>query len=121
MIRRPPRSTLFPYTTLFRSARARFRQRPRWSSRSSCWKSGRGPSQPEQAAVALEPPLGLAPPRADLRDAGPETVRMVHLPQVHEFVVENVVAHRVGRLHEPPIQGNRSPGPALPPAPPFVP
>src|SRR5438876_8140570 len=27
MIRRPPRSTLFPYTTLFRSHRARVRQR----------------------------------------------------------------------------------------------
>src|SRR2546430_9721361 len=27
MIRRPPRSTLFPYTTLFRSAQARERQR----------------------------------------------------------------------------------------------
>src|SRR3712207_7619654 len=27
MIRRPPRSTLFPYTTLFRSARPRLRQR----------------------------------------------------------------------------------------------
>src|SRR5436853_5424309 len=33
MIRRPPRSTLFPYTTLFRSNRAR-RSRPthRWSA-----------------------------------------------------------------------------------------
>src|SRR2546426_10749006 len=35
MIRRPPRSTLFPYTTLFRSARAkpgavRFRARQEW-------------------------------------------------------------------------------------------
>src|SRR2546422_7778696 len=28
MIRRPPRSTLFPYTTLFRSAPARFPDRP---------------------------------------------------------------------------------------------
>src|SRR3712207_9355740 len=28
MIRRPPRSTLFPYTTLFRSAEARERWRP---------------------------------------------------------------------------------------------
>src|SRR5258708_24584258 len=27
MIRRPPRSTLFPYTTLFRSARRTFRER----------------------------------------------------------------------------------------------
>src|SRR3712207_7639770 len=29
MIRRPPRSTLFPYTTLFRSRDARVEQRPR--------------------------------------------------------------------------------------------
>src|SRR2546421_7560628 len=28
MIRRPPRSTLFPYTTLFRSRRPRGKQRP---------------------------------------------------------------------------------------------
>src|SRR2546421_5028034 len=28
MIRRPPRSTLFPYTTLFRSSRRRRRRRP---------------------------------------------------------------------------------------------
>src|SRR2546426_3113965 len=28
MIRRPPRSTLFPYTTLFRSLRVRGRRRP---------------------------------------------------------------------------------------------
>src|SRR5258706_4105442 len=33
MIRRPPRSTLFPYTTLFRS---RFRHWPHWSDDSSC-------------------------------------------------------------------------------------
>src|SRR2546422_6745067 len=36
MIRRPPRSTLFPYTTLFRSAwtwRARFSRAPIWSPR----------------------------------------------------------------------------------------
>src|SRR2546422_2702566 len=30
MIRRPPRSTLFPYTTLFRSASVRARLRPCW-------------------------------------------------------------------------------------------
>src|SRR5258705_1225951 len=33
MIRRPPRSTLFPYTTLFRSSPARPRTRPRGSPR----------------------------------------------------------------------------------------
>src|SRR2546422_7237502 len=31
MIRRPPRSTLFPYTTLFRSPRARHPELGRWS------------------------------------------------------------------------------------------
>src|SRR3989454_10595851 len=30
MIRRPPRSTLFPYTTLFRSQAERRRRRERW-------------------------------------------------------------------------------------------
>src|SRR5256885_11749682 len=33
MIRRPPRSTLFPYTTLFRSVGAQTRTRPSLSSR----------------------------------------------------------------------------------------
>src|SRR3712207_8428626 len=32
MIRRPPRSTLFPYTTLFRSATSGSRSRPAWQS-----------------------------------------------------------------------------------------
>src|SRR5207249_9594262 len=32
MILRPPRSTLFPYTTLFRSTRKSKRARPRWNS-----------------------------------------------------------------------------------------
>src|SRR5438105_12009680 len=46
MIRRPPRSTLFPYTTLFRSRRLRCRSRarpraapPRRRSRSSATRS----------------------------------------------------------------------------------
>src|SRR5260221_7879599 len=33
MIRRPPRSTLFPYTTLFRSSRRRAALRPRAATR----------------------------------------------------------------------------------------
>src|SRR3712207_7800142 len=39
MIRRPPRSTLFPYTTLFRSRRKRLRRiRPsRRAAGRSCW------------------------------------------------------------------------------------
>src|SRR5689334_23606927 len=48
MIRRPPRSTLFPYTTLFRSTdalhrrgRPRRRRRPPGMARTSC-RGGRG-------------------------------------------------------------------------------
>src|SRR5258708_10528060 len=37
MIRRPPRSTLFPYTTLFRSLP---RHCPRWSNRLAASKAG---------------------------------------------------------------------------------
>src|SRR6267142_2589965 len=40
MVRRPPRSTLFPYTTLFRSAR------PRSGSRHRTGRSGTGGSRP---------------------------------------------------------------------------
>src|SRR3712207_8472280 len=47
MIRRPPRSTLFPYTTLFRS-RHRSAARCRRTRRSSgCWRSWR--SRPDVA------------------------------------------------------------------------
>src|SRR3989441_7729703 len=42
MIRRPPRSTLFPYTTLFRS-RARSRPGPRWRWRIPAAGRGRSP------------------------------------------------------------------------------
>src|SRR5438034_7464168 len=37
MIRRPPRSTLFPYTTLFRSARGSFRCRSSAAASSAIW------------------------------------------------------------------------------------
>src|SRR5256885_9175312 len=48
MIRRPPRSTLFPYTTLFRSVTTCRTSRAPWSPRrpSVSWASGtRGPAQ----------------------------------------------------------------------------
>src|SRR3712207_7769667 len=45
MIRRPPRSTLFPYTTLFRSARS---TRPR-AGASASGKSTRLPSTPRRS------------------------------------------------------------------------
>src|SRR3712207_8345841 len=53
MIRRPPRSTLFPYTTLFRSARA---ARPRRGGRARR-RRGRVAAHPRGAA---RPPRRLA-------------------------------------------------------------
>src|SRR2546426_9198664 len=47
MIRRPPRSTLFPYTTLFRSRRGRRRRAP---------ESARASRRP--AAARARPPAG---------------------------------------------------------------
>src|SRR2546430_13077539 len=56
MIRRPPRSTLFPYTTLFRSPprlRARVARAPGWSPRGTR-EGGRGksPTGPRRRARA---------------------------------------------------------------------
>src|SRR5258708_25100440 len=39
MIRRPPRSTLFPYTTLFRSVSIRARSMPAARSKSTRWRT----------------------------------------------------------------------------------
>src|SRR3712207_8285094 len=60
MIRRPPRSTLFPYTTLFRSDHGDF------FAASCCWRSSCGLSPPLAAfavffALPLSLPLALSP------------------------------------------------------------
>src|SRR5438034_2317384 len=49
MIRRPPRSTLFPYTTLFRSVDGEHRDRPRARER-------RAPVDGEDARVGMRAP-----------------------------------------------------------------
>src|SRR5437762_13056561 len=58
MIRRPPRSTLFPYTTLFRSWEHRhLPARPRWSGRCG----GRDPARrrSEEHTSELQSPMYL--------------------------------------------------------------
>src|SRR5256885_8281286 len=55
MIRRPPRSTLFPYTTLFRSP-------------STSTAPSQGPGS--QAPPAANPPAGQAPPASVPADQG---------------------------------------------------
>src|SRR3712207_8670253 len=62
MIRRPPRSTLFPYTTLFRSGTRGCRAGPRGGSRRRAWPaSGRvvGVDGDVLVAEVAEEDLGL--------------------------------------------------------------
>src|SRR5256885_5949002 len=61
MIRRPPRSTLFPYTTLFRSRATRAR-RPRCSPLALLEQRGdrcRGPRRSEEHTSELQSPCNL--------------------------------------------------------------
>src|SRR2546422_10154844 len=98
MIRRPPRSTLFPYTTLFRSrdysrlAAARFAQRTEMAvyyhafwpalgalSRAKAGRPGTELPAPNHLPVSSEPPaadfrkLARYPFRYNLRGGRPET------------------------------------------------
>src|SRR3712207_8640346 len=66
MIRRPPRSTLFPYTTLSRSGRRQGREeaQPREPL------DGDLPEQPGNPLQLAEPPRGAAAPRPRAGDEG---------------------------------------------------
>src|SRR3989442_2387517 len=50
MIRRPPRSTLFPYTTLFRSTLTGEPARPAWTGRSPAHRRRRGQRSEEHTS-----------------------------------------------------------------------
>src|SRR5260370_29171449 len=54
MIRRPPRSTLFPYTTLFRSRRLGPRRSVRTARAPADWPRGWAPSRPSRAPRSEE-------------------------------------------------------------------
>src|SRR2546422_3498617 len=68
MIRRPPRSTLFPYTTLFRSLRGRARRQ------GAPFKGAPGPSAPSQGANSPNRDVLDAPSRKTLPAAKPPSV-----------------------------------------------
>src|SRR5437016_9183083 len=57
MIRRPPRSTLFPYTTLFRSRQVRPRTAGTWPGRAAAKGSRRRPRCPATSTCS-EPEAG---------------------------------------------------------------
>src|SRR3712207_8478628 len=80
MIRRPPRSTLFPYTTLFRSTR----------SRRCCARSGRPPTSPRGRRWCSPPPTRTAR-RSSLSVVSALTTR------VADPVLRRLLLSRLGR------------------------
>src|SRR3989454_3546302 len=119
MIRRPPRSTLFPYTTLFRSGESRPRG-PRDNDTRVLRRAARG-SPP--APGALSGPAGGAPARAP---PGAGDVRL-HLARGREVRCRALrpdagprarggdVLHDVLPRAERPPRRRRLPQPLLPP------
>src|SRR5256885_17191336 len=94
MIRRPPRSTLFPYTTLFRSLAAVVREEPRacapWIARVARGRRAHGigvqPSRRVERAQHADPPTersvrhGHQPVEAVVPPAGDRPVGLVGGP-----------------------------------------
>src|SRR2546423_7456332 len=62
MIRRPPRSTLFPYTTLFRSARKWLRKKKRSAAPAVAFGKLRGMDHQLQFTVRRPPAFRVDPP-----------------------------------------------------------
>src|SRR2546430_11500224 len=82
MIRRPPRSTLFPYTTLFRSERSRDPDLLRQLARDDA-----DPARPrEEEGVALEHRLILVDPLLDEVDGRPADRKSTRLNSSHSQI-----------------------------------
>src|SRR2546430_17135169 len=90
MIRRPPRSTLFPYTTLFRSA-----TRPR----SAVWTAA--PAGEARATGAAMAPGGGTPGRTSVTAAaGAQTLALPHAAWHGGGAGRTVVARGGARRHQ---------------------
>src|SRR5258708_19862810 len=78
MIRRPPRSTLFPYTTLFRSS---------WEPRGT-WRIHKKPNGREIAACRpwLDREIALVRPRILERDLAIEDRKSTRLNSSHQII-----------------------------------
>ena len=54
--------------------------------------------------MLFQPAFGIFVVRTDTLDLTPEPGGVVHLPQVHQLVQYQIIAHERRRLHEPPIE-----------------
>src|SRR5215813_7715310 len=129
MIRRPPRSTLFPYTTLFRSHRRHVRKnrRHRVAGPDPAPREGRGqPARPRVELAVADAPVAVDhrhPIRVDrgcarqeperrerreVRRGSPETCpeKVIAVGTRHSFLRGPTLARR-----PPPVQAAREAGP----------
>ena len=58
----------------------------------------------QQAGMRFQPGFRVAIIRTRLLDVSPVARGVVHLPQVHQLVEDDVVAHERRKLNEPPVQ-----------------
>src|SRR3712207_7413500 len=79
MIRQPPRSTLFPYTTLFRSDRGALRP----AHRLEAALEAVGHQVMLGVVVVVERPLGHSQPLGDLLHRGAVVALLVHRSEEH--------------------------------------
>src|SRR5436190_5047429 len=98
MLRRPPRSTLFPYTTLFRSNRSRTVLR---YSREVRRRSGSGPAAFGSAAAA--PPVPVTPPNAAGRSEEHTSELQSHSDLVCRLLLEKKNNHSDPHITDRPV------------------
>src|SRR3712207_8056258 len=99
MIRRPPRSTLFPYTTLFRSRR-------------TVLETTRAPARalatPRGAPRAPRPPAAAAPPTATTRRAEhPRDRKSTRLNSSHANISYAVFCLKKKKEHKSDLQSRQ--------------
>src|SRR6266511_4439544 len=85
MTRRPPRSTLFPYTTLFRSGRGRARARP---ALAQLRRPGQAPARSEEHTAELQSRENLVCRRL-LEKKKKEISRPVYKKRKDNFAIVN--------------------------------
>src|SRR3712207_9467453 len=95
MIRRPPRSTLFPYTTLFRSGRPR---RTGWLDLVALRYATRVNGLTGLVLTKLDVLTGVHPLNVGVRYLGPEGARFDDFPY-HQSIVQDRKSTRLNSSH----------------------
>src|SRR5256886_17682738 len=126
MIRRPPRSTLFPYTTLFRSyypSRASYVTAGRCSQRRGCAAAGSSGEQllhapgdehrhidqhPWQGDAAARHQVARFPARRELRLVAPQPLEVIEVLAVAEDEVADPVPRGCERMGFEARQGRHA-------------